>query len=317
LITIIRYDGGDGCGPRVGLLDDDRLYPIPVDSVSRLLQVHVEQARSIIEDARGRFCLRPTDVRLLAPVDGLTEVWASGVTYERSRDARVEESSMRDVYQRVYEAERPELFFKAAAWRVVPDGSPIAVRVDSAQNVAEPELILVVNRFAEVVGYSVGNDMSSRDIEGANPLYLPQAKVYDSSFAMATGICPAWELTDVSALDIEMVIVRDDVVVWGGATHTGRLKRKFAELIEHLFRCYSLPHGVLLSTGTGIVPELGFTTQPGDVVRICIDGVGRLSNPVIETGAMANQLPAMMRGGVDDGTASTRRMGRGTALCTG
>lgn len=291
MTTIVRYDH-DGW-PSVGLLDDDGVHPLPADSVASLLQVDANEARAIIEGPRGPV-LDPTGLRLLAPVDGLTEVWASGVTYERSRDARVEESSVRDVYQRVYEAERPELFFKAVAWRVVPDGSPIAVRVDSAQNVPEPELILAVNRYAEVVGYSVGNDMSSRDIEGENPLYLPQAKVYGASFSMARGIRPAWELADVSALGIEMAIVRGGEVAWKGSTNTNRLARTFADLIEHLFRCYSLPHGALLSTGTGIVPELGFTTLPGDEVRIHVQGVGHLSNPVVETGTVPRRRTTTM-----------------------
>ena len=282
MTAIIRYDDGRA---RVGRLDEDGLHPLPVDSVASLLRVDVDQARAIVDGARSP-AVDPTRVRLLAPVDGLTEVWASGVTYERSRDARVEESSVHDVYQRVYEADRPELFFKSAAWRVVPDGSDIAVRVDSAQNVPEPELILVINRYAEVVGYSVGNDMSSRDIEGANPLYLPQAKVYDASFSMATRIRPAWELTDVSALDVEMSVERRGEVVWQGSTNTNRLARTFAELVEHLFRCYSLPDGALLSTGTGIVPELDFTTLPGDEIRIHVDQVGHLHNRVVETGTL-------------------------------
>lgn len=283
MTTIVRYD--EGRGARVGLLDERGVHPLPADSVASLLQVPLAEARAVVEGPRGDV-VDPSGVCLLAPVDELTEVWASGVTYERSRDARVAESSVHDVYRRVYQAERPELFYKAAAWRVVPDGHPVAVRVDSSLNVPEPELILAVNRYAEVVGYSVGNDMSSRQIEGANPLYLPQAKVYDASFSMASGIRPAWELPDVSSLAIEMVIVRDGDVAWQGSTSTDRLARTFADLIEHLFRCYSLPHGVLLSTGTGIVPELDFTTLPGDEVRIRVAGVGTLCNPVVETGTL-------------------------------
>lgn len=283
MTTIVRYD--DGRATRVGLRDGEGIRPLAVPSVASLLSVPVAEASAVVAGSSGDV-VDPSSVRLLAPVDELTEVWASGVTYERSRDARVEESSVRDVYQRVYEAERPELFYKAAAWRVVPDGQPVAVRVDSTQNVPEPELILAVNRYAEIVGYSVGNDMSSRQIEGANPLYLPQAKVYDASFSMASGIRPVWELPDVSDLAIEMDIVRDGGVAWHGSTSTDRLARTFADLVEHLFHCYSLPHGVLLSTGTGIVPELDFSTRPGDEVHIRVDGVGTLCNPVVETGTL-------------------------------
>lgn len=281
--TIVRYD--EGRGACVGVRDEQGVHPLPVDSVACLLRLSLDETRAVIEGPRGAVA-DLSDVRLLAPVDDLTEVWASGVTYERSRDARVEESSVKDVYQRVYEADRPELFFKAVAWRVVPDGQPVAVRVDSAQNVPEPELVLVVNRYAEIVGYCVGNDMSSRQIEGANPLYLPQAKVYDASFSLSSGIRPVWELPDVSALGIEMDIVRDGAMVWSGSTSTDRLARTFADLVEHLFRCCSFPHGALLSTGTGIVPELAFTTLPGDEVRIRVDEVGTLCNPVVETGTL-------------------------------
>lgn len=279
--TIVRYD--DGQGRRVGVLDDGAVHPLPVESVATLLRLRLDEVRELVERHRGE-AVDVSGVLLLAPVDELTEVWASGVTYERSRDARVEESSVQDVYQRVYEAERPELFFKSVAWRVVPDGQPVAVRVDSAQNVPEPELVLVLNRHAEVVGYAVGNDMSSRSIEGANPLYLPQAKVYDASFSLSAGIRPSWELPDVGALGIELDVVRDGAVVWSGSTSTDRLARTFTDLVEHLYRCCSFPDGALLSTGTGIVPELDFTVLPGDDVRIRIDGVGTLRNSVTATG---------------------------------
>lgn len=295
LTTIIRYANANDSGPpRVGVLDDQgRLRPLAVSMIHDLLRVRSDEVRSLVEVALRSPVLESEGIRRLAPVDGLTEVWASGVTYERSRDARFEESSTKDIYAKVYEAERPELFFKAPAWRVVPDGQPVAVRVDSRQNVAEPELILVLNAFAEVVGYSVGNDMSSRDIEGANPLYLPQAKIYDASFSMAGGIRPAWQVRDAAALEIEMSVVRSGSVVWRGSTNTRRIVRTFGDLVEHLFRCYSLPHGALLCTGTGIVPEIGFTAESGDVVRIEIEAVGTLSNPVIETGVVRRSQPSM------------------------
>ena len=282
MTLIARFDRGGS--PGVGVLEGTALHPIAVDSVGALLELTLEQVRSAVADARRAPALDDAAWRLLAPVDGLTEVWASGVTYERSRDARVEESATQDVYELVYRAERPELFFKAPAWRVVPDGMPVGVRADSDQNVAEPELVLVLNAHGEIIGYAVGNDMSSREIEGANPLYLPQAKIYDRSFSMSTGIRPVWEVPEVLDLDVEMAVLRAGAVVWKGSTSTKRLARPLEDLVEHLFRCYSLPQGAVLCTGTGIVPELGFTTLPGDDVRIAIEGIGVLANPVVETG---------------------------------
>src|SRR4051794_36555517 len=167
----------------------------------------------------------PGTPRLLAPLDGRTEVWAAGVTYERSRDARMEESSEQSVYDRVYAARRPELFFKSVAWRVVTDGEPIAVRSDSAVTVPEPELAVVVTAAAEVFGYTVCDDVSSRDIEGENPLYLPQAKVYAGSCSLATGIRPAWEVPDPGALGIGVRVTRTGDTVFEGATSTARMHR--------------------------------------------------------------------------------------------
>ncbi len=219
------------------------------------------------------------DVRLLPPVDGLTEVWAAGVTYERSRDARVEETTERSVYDRVYDAERPELFFKAPAWRVVTDGDPIGVREDSAVNVPEPELGVVVNAFGEIAGYVVVNDVSSRSIEGENPLYLPQAKVYAGSCAISAGIVPVW-LTGIEDLAIEMTVQRGNDVVFEGSASTAQFHRPVEGLVPALVDWLTFPDGVILSTGTGIVPGLDFNLTPGDVVEITIENVGRLTNPV-------------------------------------
>lgn len=287
MTTIARYN--DHGLSLIGLVDDGRLRPLPVPTIGAALATSREDLRALVESALRGPSQDAGGVALLPPVDGLTEVWASGVTYARSRDARREESVAQDVYSLVYEAERPELFFKCAAWRVVPDGEPLNVRSDSPLNVPEPELVLAVNAHAEIIGYAVGNDMSSRSIEGANPLYLPQAKIYDGAFALSSGIRPAWELDDDGPLDlaIDMQIERDGAVAWHGSTSTLRLVRRLTELVEHLFRCYSLPQGALLSTGTGIVPELDFTTGPGDKVRICIAGVGTLTNPIGSTGPPA------------------------------
>ena len=204
---------------------------------------------------------------LLPPVEADHEVWAAGVTYLRSREAREAESAARDVYARVYEADRPELFFKAAGWRVAGHDGPIRVRGDSGWNVPEPELTLVVNARGEVAGFTAGNDVSSRDIEGENPLYLPQAKVYDGSCAIGPGILLAAP-EDLLDIGIEVVIVRAGRTVFEGGTRTSRMKRSFEELVSYLGRALDFPRGVFLMTGTGIVPPDAFTLAPGDAVRV-------------------------------------------------
>lgn len=216
---------------------------------------------------------------LLAPVESYQEVWASGVTYLSSRLAREAESeSSKDAYQKVYEAERPELFFKASGWRVIAHDDPIRVREDSRWDVPEPELTLVLTRTGEIVGYTVGNDVSSRSIEGENPLYLPQAKVYDGSCALGPGI----RILDADALrdlPIKLEIRRDNNIVFDGETRTSQMKRKLEDLAAYLVRELEQPDGAFLMTGTGIVPTEAFTLQSGDSVRIDIDGLV-LENPV-------------------------------------
>jgi 2-dehydro-3-deoxy-D-arabinonate dehydratase len=223
-------------------------------------------------DARGS---------ILAPIDGETEVWAAGVTYKRSEEARVEESSTPDIYSRVYRAERPEIFFKASPRRVAGPDTPIVVRIDSTWDVPEPEVAIVVNAHAEIVGYTVANDVSSRSIEGDNPLYLPQAKVYDGSCALGPGIVPAWEVPDPYALGIRMRIYRGGGMHWTGETSMREFARKLEDLVEVLFREDTFPHGVILCTGTALVPDSPFTLQPGDDVEIEIDLLGTLRNPVV------------------------------------
>ena len=219
---------------------------------------------------------------LLAPADGRMEVWAAGVTYERSRTARMAESEQSaDIYDRVYAAERPELFFKSAAWRVSGPGAPVSVRADSGIDVPEPELAVVLNAAGAVAGYTICNDMSSRSIEGQNPLYLPQAKTYAGSCAVGPWIVPAWEIPDPYALTIELTISRDGAVAWEGSATTSTLHRKIDDLAAWLFRENEFPAGVILSTGTSLVPELPFTLQAGDEVRITISGIGDLVNPVV------------------------------------
>lgn len=217
---------------------------------------------------------------LAAPIDQ-QEVWASGVTYLRSRDARMEESTQRDVYDIVYEAERPELFFKATASRVSGPGEVIGIRADSTWDVPEPELALVINTDGEIVGYTIGNDVSSRSIEGENPLYLPQAKVYAKCAAVGPQITLVWELEDVGNLVIRLVIKRDGQVLFDGNTATSQIHRPLEELVTFLRRHNDFPAGVILMTGTGIIPPSEFTLQDGDLVEITIDGIGTLRNHVV------------------------------------
>jgi len=217
----------------------------------------------------------------LAPIVG-QEVWAAGVTYYRSRSARIEESKDAGggtFYDRIYVAERPELFFKGAGWRVVGPGGSVRVRADATWSVPEPEMTLVVNARGQLVGYTIGNDMSSRDIEGENPLYLPQAKVYDGSCAIGPAVLLA-ETSLPTTTTIRLEITRNKSVAFAGSTTLAELKREPEELIAYLFREQSFPRGVLLMTGTGIVPPDDFTLKSGDVIRITIDGIGALENHV-------------------------------------
>jgi 2-dehydro-3-deoxy-D-arabinonate dehydratase len=217
---------------------------------------------------------------ILAPV-GNQEVWAAGVTYYRSRKARMQESKEAgggDFYDRVYTAQRPELFFKAAGWRVVGPGNAVRIRSDAKWSVPEPELTLLINAAGGLVGCTIGNDMSSRDIEGQNPLYLPQAKVYDGSCALGPCVLLSSQVPSDSGIRLE--IARQGKAVFYGSTSIAELKRDPKQLVEFLFRDQSFPHGVFLMTGTGIVPGDDFTLQPGDVVRIAIDGIGVLENQV-------------------------------------
>jgi 2-dehydro-3-deoxy-D-arabinonate dehydratase len=248
--------------------------------MAELLRLPLADLRRRCEDTVGGPAL--DGVRLLAPVDGRTEVWAAGVTYTVSKQARMQESERAaSVYELVYDAERPELFFKAAAWRVVTDGEPIAIRADSTVDVPEPELALVVNAHGEVVGYAVCDDVSSRSIEGDNPLYLPQAKAYLGSCALSTGVRPVWEVPDPYALGIELTIRRGGEVVWHGSASTGELHRRLDDLVAWLLRADVFPDGMVLATGTSLVPPLPFTLEADDEIDISIDGVGRLVTPVV------------------------------------
>lgn len=253
---------------------DNHLLPARI-TLDSLLAMPADVMRATLE---GMPQGERIDGAPLAPVEPDQEVWGSGVTYLRSREARKAESTQADVYQRVYDAPRPEIFFKSTGWRVVAGGDAVRIRKDTKWNVPEPELTLVINAYGEVVGYTIGNDMSSRDIEGENPLYLPQAKTYNGSCALGPGILVA-NADEMVGLTIEMQIERGGNIVFAGDTSTDNMKRTFPELAEYLYRELSFPGGALLMTGTGIVPPDDFTLAEGDVIRISIGG-HTLENPV-------------------------------------
>jgi 2-dehydro-3-deoxy-D-arabinonate dehydratase len=280
-VRIIRFHSGDEAA-RVGVLDGDAVTEFAAHrTLGSLLALPGLEFRSACASPGGA-TVSLSDVTLLAPVDGRMEVWAAGVTYERSRTARMAESEQSaDIYDRVYAAERPEIFFKSAAWRVAGPGAPVAVRADSTIDVPEPELAIVLNAAGSIVGYTICNDMSSRSIEGENPLYLPQAKIYLGGCAAGPWIVPAWEVPDPYALTISLAIARGGAVAWEGSAGTSSLHRKLDELAGYLFRADDFPEGAVLSTGTSLVPDLPFTLQAGDEVRIAISEIGELANPVV------------------------------------
>jgi 2-dehydro-3-deoxy-D-arabinonate dehydratase len=284
-VRLIRFsvDGGE---PLTGVLDGGVATGVvtalaAAPSLGWLLAQPVDRIREICATPDGAV-FPAARAELLAPVDGRTEVWAAGVTYERSRSARMAESEhSADIYDRVYGAARPELFFKSAAWRVSGPGDPVSVRADSSIDVPEPELAVVLNSAGDVVGYTICNDMSSRSIEGENPLYLPQAKIYLGGCAVGPWIVPAWEIHDPYALTIELTISRGGSAAWSGSAGTASLHRRIDELAGYLFREDDFPEGAVLSTGTSLVPDLPFTLRAGDEIRIALSQVGELVNPVV------------------------------------
>jgi 2-dehydro-3-deoxy-D-arabinonate dehydratase len=279
--------------PRVAVVE-------PGDRTVRLLDMaQVEAIRSLADilhapDPLGltRFLVDskaaaiPLDeVRLLAPIDA-QEVWAAGVTYKRSRQARMEESTSGSVhYDKVYSADRPELFFKATPARVSGPGEPVRVRFDSDWTVPEPELALAVSNKGRLVGFTVGNDMSARDIEGENPLYLPQAKLYRQCCALGPFILVPEAPIDRASMSVTVTVSRQAAEAFRGTTDLGRMKRSFEELVGWLCRENEYPNGVFLLTGTGVVPPDEFGLADGDVVAIEIAGIGTLTNPVVKSPA--------------------------------
>ena len=283
-MRLCRFAADADVSVRVGLItDDDTLLDLTAAGIDRM-QVLLERADLTDELSRlvraGLHQRRLGDVRLLTPVES-QEVWAAGVTYLRSKQARMVESEFSaDAYDRVYEAARPEIFFKSLPEKVVSPGDAVGIRSDARWNVPEPELALVVNSAARIVGFTIGNDMSSRDIEGENLLYLPQAKVYARSCAIGPWIVVGPTEDDARGWTIRLDIHRQGAQVFAGETRASQIKRSFAELVEFLFRSQQFPNGVILLTGAGVIPPDAFTLAAGDCVRISISGIGTLENPV-------------------------------------
>jgi len=261
--------------------NEDRYYDINERSLDALL-THDDLHGYLASQIADLTPLEQIDLSSIeAPIEH-QEVWAAGVTYYRSRSARIEESKDAgggDFYDRVYSAERPELFFKAQPHKVAGPNSPVRIRSDAKWSVPEPELVLLVNARGSIVGYTVGNDLSSRDIEGANPLYLPQAKVYDRSCALGPGILIRHEPL-AAHTRIALEIERAGSIVFAGSIALSEMKRDPKTLVEYLYRDQSFLHGCFLLTGTGIIPPDEFTLRSEDLIRISIDGIGTLSNHV-------------------------------------
>jgi len=246
-----------------------------IPTLTQALHLTLEELKSAVSKTSGTVA-----GELVAPISPEVELWGAGVTYLRSRDARKEESGVPDVYQRVYEADRPELFFKSNAVRARGTGAPVGIRYDSAASVPEPEVAIYINRYREIIGYAICNDMTARTIEGENPLYLSQAKIYIGSTAIGPDITPAWLAPTAAEMKIKARILRGAQTAWEAETSLGALNRTLEDLITYLFRCQDFPHGVILSTGTGIVPPLDISLAAGDVVEIDVAGLGKLTNPV-------------------------------------
>ena len=280
-MTAIQHLCIDGVPSWVVIDADGAAHPLGC-SLAELL-AEPGTVRDRVEAGLASPAIEVGDAVVLPPVD-VQEVWAAGVTYRRSRDGRMEEATDASPYDRVYEAQRPEVFLKATAGRVVTDGDDVGIRADSGWDVPEPELGLVLDAAGGIAGYVVGNDMSSRSIEGANMLYLPQAKFYDRACALGAWIVPAWEV-DASALAISVSIERGGAEVFSGTTSTDQLHRAPQDLAAWLYRAVTFPHGAVLLTGTGVVPDTDFTLRENDVVSIAIEKVGALRNRVVVVGS--------------------------------
>ena len=283
-MKLARFKDGQG-DVAVGIIRDDQLFPLDTSNsqyrqLSDILEAD-DPAAAVAALPAAETGIPLEQVVLLPPIDN-QEVWAAGVTYKRSQTARMEESeTSADCYDRVYQSARPEIFLKATPNRVSGPGEPVRIRADSKWDVPAPELALVMNSRLELVGFTIGNDVSSRDIEGENPLYLPQAKVYNQCCGLGPYIVLASSVADPSALEISLSIERDGNSAFQGETSISEMARSFDDLLGWLGRENSFPNGAFLLTGTGIVPDSDFTLQDGDLVHISISGIGTLSNPVV------------------------------------
>jgi len=281
-MQLVKYQVADTVA--VGIQEQDQIVPLDLTGDVASLQdiLESENPAATAESLRTDDKFAADSVTLLAPIDQ-QEVWAAGVTYKRSQTARMEESeTSASCYDRVYESPRPELFLKATPHRVSGPGQPLRIRQDATWNVPEPEITCVVNSRLELVGFTVGNDMSSRDIEGENPLYLPQAKVYRQCAGLGPCITLAADMPAREETTIRLEIQRSGETVFQGETSVDQMARTFEGLIEYLGRDQEFPHGVFLMTGTGVVPESDFTLKADDVVHISIDGIGTLTNPIVQ-----------------------------------
>ena len=282
-MKLCRFKNAEG-EVRVGLAIDE-------STIADLSAGNVESITSLLEDSHGTQRISELirqdlpkvlvrDVKLLTPVEG-QEVWAAGVTYLRSKHARMEESDFSaNAYDLVYDAARPEIFLKSLPEKVVGPGEAVGIRADATWSVPEPELALAINSRGEIAGYTIGNDMSSRDIEGENLLYLPQAKVYDQSCAVGPWLVLGASETEARDWKIGVEISRKSEIVFSGETSIENIKRTFDELVEYLCRSQTFPKGAMLLTGTGVVPPDDFTLAASDVIRITISGIGTLENSV-------------------------------------
>ena len=282
-VTLCRFTALPRSDVRVGLIDAGIVRDLTPAGVHRLdaLLERSDLGEHLARATQTPLTEWPLDqVRLWTPVES-QEIWAAGVTYLRSKQARMEESDFSArAYDHVYDAARPEIFFKSVPDKVVSPGEAVGIRRDAHWSVPEPELTLVFNSAGSLVGFTIGNDMSSRDIEGENLLYLPQAKIYARSCAVGPCVVVGAREDDVRQWTIRLEIHRAGDVVFAGDTRVDQIKRSFGELASYLFRSQAFPHGAMLLTGAGIVPPDSFTLAEGDRVRITISGIGTLENPV-------------------------------------
>ena len=282
LMNIAKYQ--TDTAPGVGIVQNESLTPLVLTDRYPTLQSILSSTNptKTVQTLDRTDPIELSTVTLLPPIDD-QEVWAAGVTYKKSQTARMEESeASASCYDKVYDADRPELFFKAVPMRVRGHHQPLRIRADATWNVPEPEITLVISSDMRIVGLTVGNDMSSRDIEGENPLYLPQAKTYDASAGLGPWVTLYDRLPPLDSITVELDIRRDGQTVFDGQTSAAEMHRQFEDLVGWLGRDVTFPHGVFLMTGTGIVPTTEFTLHPGDQVHITIGGVGTLTNSIVQ-----------------------------------